>query len=412
MQISKYKKSIIIIIAVILCLGITTFAYAQYAKEKAEKTNLPYIGTEITGEISGGKIILNWQKIEHPKFAGYKVVISKNNSAPAYPAEGYLYFITDNNITSATIDNSESYKDGDFGQNLILGEKYYFSITVMYTDKTIPGDSIQLIYPENAIGEKNKDAVEQKVSTSENLNPAETAANSTNTNYSNSANSTMPTVTAYQDGSRVVVKWKRIDSENLQGYKVVISKKDNTPAYPENGYLAWITNKNTTQWVVDNSSKYNGGDFGGYLTPGEAYYFSVTAVYNDSKIPGNAVHLTYPSSGQKADNTESLAPIVISAKPSGSNLILSWPSSQASNFVGYKVVISKNNPNLKYPDDGYLKWITDRNTTSATVNANTYYGGDINGKLIPGETYYFSISIIYDGWKIVPGPSIKAKIPS
>ncbi len=180
--------------------------------------------------------------------------------------------------------------------------------------------------------------------------------------------------------------------------------------------MTYITNQSTSQWVIDNSTAYHGGDFGSYLTPGQAYYVSVTALYSDGRVAGNAVHVTYPADGydslaEKEGVRQSLDPIAISATASGSNLILSWTASEAANFEGYKVVISKSNPNPKYPNDGYLEWITDRNRTSVTINADTYYQGDIQGNLVSGEYYYFSISIIYDGWIIVPGPAQYVMIP-
>ncbi|MFZ3132484.1 MAG: hypothetical protein WA125_15650 [Desulfosporosinus sp.] len=261
--------------------------------------------------------------VEHPKFSGYKLVISKSNPNPRYPDNGYLYFITDMNTTCATIDDTEVYKNGDFGEKLTPGEKYYFSITVLYTDKVVPGDSLQLTYPAKAI-------VSEPVSS-----PSTQPAKQTQTPLPKlstpqpTSSSTAPQVAAYPDGNKIIVNWNSIDSANLQGYKVVISKNDKNPAYPKNGYLAWITNKNITQWVIDNSSKYNGGDFGGYLTPGQNYNISVTAVYCDIKVPGNAVLVTYPSGGNNPGGQTSLDPVAISATPSGSNLILSWSASKA-----------------------------------------------------------------------------------
>lgn len=425
MKFDVSKNIAIAVSAVIICLGIVTFSYAKNifsqkvldeksggqaaAVDQADTMtggdSKPYAAAQVNGEISGEKIILRWNPVDHPKFSGYKVVISKSNPNPRYPDDGYLYFITDKNTTSATIDNTEAYKNGDFGEKLTPGEKYYFSITVLYADKIVPGDSLLLTYPADAV-------IPEPVSSSSTQPAEQTQTPSPKSSTPQPTSSlTAPQVTACPDGNRIIVNWNRIDSANLQGYKVVISKNDKNPSYPKNGYLVWITNKNTTQWVIDNSSQYNGGDFGGYLTPGQDYYISVTAVYSDNKVPGNAVLVTYPSGGNSPGGQTSLDPVAISATPSGSNLILSWPVSIALNFKGYKVVISKNNPNPKYPDDGYLKWITDRNTTSVTVNSDTYYEGDIHGKLIPGESYYFSVSIIYDRCVIVPGPAQYVKIP-
>lgn len=103
-----------------------------------------------------------------------------------------------------------------------------------------------------------------------------------------------PLVTADVADNKIVLKWQPIYDSRLQGYKVVISKHNPNPKYPEDGYLYWITDKNRTYAVIDNHESYNNGDFGSHLTPGEEYYFSVTAVYGDRKVGGNTITLTFP----------------------------------------------------------------------------------------------------------------------
>jgi hypothetical protein len=104
-----------------------------------------------------------------------------------------------------------------------------------------------------------------------------------------------PSVTVTTSGTSLVVNWNRIDNPKLSGYAVVISKNDSTPTYPDNGYLYYITNRNQTSAVINNSTPYNGtSDFGQYLKNGEKYYISVTAVYTDRVVAGNVVRKTYP----------------------------------------------------------------------------------------------------------------------
>ena len=91
-------------------------------------------------------------------------------------------------------------------------------------------------------------------------------------------------VTSAVENGKLVIRWNKIDSSILQGYKVVASKNDSTPAYPENGYLLWITDKNRDYAVIDNSIQYNSGDFDKYFTSGEKYYFSVTTVYSAETV--------------------------------------------------------------------------------------------------------------------------------
>ncbi|MGE5484829.1 MAG: hypothetical protein ACM3X4_07430 [Ignavibacteriales bacterium] len=97
------------------------------------------------------------------------------------------------------------------------------------------------------------------------------------------------------DGDKVVLRWERIADSRFQRYKVVISKTDQRPVYPDSGYLYYITDRNVTSAVIDNEEPYKNRHFGKYLTPGSAYYFSVTALYSHAGVAGNVVQLTYPA---------------------------------------------------------------------------------------------------------------------
>jgi len=217
----------------------------------------------LKSKTENGKIVLSWDKASEKGFVYYKVVISKNNSKPKYPDDGYLCYITDPNTTSKAVDNKEAYVSGDFGKYLVPGEKYYFSITYVYDNRKVSTNTLQLTYP------KSGTAVEK---------PKRTA----------------PSVSGSVKGNGIALSWSKASPTGFKYYKVVISKDDSTPVYPEDGYLYVISDVNTTSAVVNNSSAYNGGSFGEYLISGQKYYFSVTAVYDDQKLAGNAVRLTYP----------------------------------------------------------------------------------------------------------------------
>jgi PKD repeat protein len=104
----------------------------------------------------------------------------------------------------------------------------------------------------------------------------------------------IPQVTGRAGNGMIRLDWNVITNPCLQGYKVVVSKNNPTPEYPDDGYVFWLTNRNRNYSVIHLSDHYNGGDFGGYLQPGRSYYFSITAVYSDAKVAGNAVRLEYP----------------------------------------------------------------------------------------------------------------------
>lgn len=93
-----------------------------------------------------------------------------------------------------------------------------------------------------------------------------------------------PSVSGRISGSRVVLSWNRIDAPGFRGYKVVASRDNPSPKYPEDGYIGHITNPDVTSYTVKHNVK-----------AGESYYFSVTALYEgDVCVAGNAVRLTVP----------------------------------------------------------------------------------------------------------------------
>ncbi len=116
-------------------------------KVKKEQEKKTYTIPKIHAKVHDGKVLMSWNKITDKGLQGYKVVVSKYNASPSYPNDGYLFWITDRNKTSVTIDNSEPYKNGDFGKHLVPGEKYYFSVTAVYQDKKVAGKTVRLIYP-------------------------------------------------------------------------------------------------------------------------------------------------------------------------------------------------------------------------------------------------------------------------
>lgn len=226
---------------------------------------------KISGKADGGKITLKWQTASNSNgFKYYKVVASKTDVSPEYPKNGYLYAITDINTNIAVVDNSQVYNNGDFGGYFNNGEKYYFSITTVYEDRTIPGDVIVLTYPGQSVG---TDSI---------------------SNSNTSGSSLIPKVTATVKEDKVYLKWNPIYVEDFTYYKVVISKSNPKPKYPDDGYIYYTTDPDETTLTVDKTMSYNGGDFGGYLQSGQKYYFSITMVYNGNSVAGNAVEVTFP----------------------------------------------------------------------------------------------------------------------
>jgi len=312
--------------------------------------------------------VIRWNRIESDKFREYRVVISKNDNTPQYPDNGYLYTITDRNRTYAVIDNTDKYNGGDFGNYLTKGQTYYISVTAVYSDRNVPGNTVSFVYngPEN---------------------PEQYAA---------------PDVSSSVENGKLVLRWNRIDSPKLTGYIVSASKNDSTVTYPENGYLYKINDVNRTYAVIDNSTRYTDGDFEGYFINGEQYYFSVTAVYNDKSVTGNTIRCTYVGE----DSPELFPAPQVSAAYEDGKLVVKWNKLDSSLLTEYRVVISEKSDKPAYPANGYYDQAYGKDTTSVVIDsAKQYHNGDFE-KLTYATEYYISVTAVY-GNKYVAGNAVK-----
>lgn len=85
--------------------------------------------------------------------------------------------------------------------------------------------------------------------------------------------------------------------------------------------------------------------------PGATYWFSITVLYGDgTKLVGNSVAIAIPEdvNGSEGEASE------IAGYVDGDYVMLSWETIDSAAFQGYKVAASENNPNPKYPEDGYI----------------------------------------------------------
>ena len=205
---------------------------------------------------------------------------------------------------------------------------------------------------------------------------------------------TIPVVRAVNANGKIIVSWDKINDDDFSGYKVVASKINSEPAYPTDGYFQYITDRNTTYTVIQNGDSYNGGDIGSRFKAGDSYYFSVTALYGDKKVTGNAVRMEMPEYVDE-ENHEYAVPVVRAEAVDG-KIIVRWNEISDSRFSYYKIVVSKENSQPAYPGDGYHSCITDNNTTYCYLRSGDgYNGGDFGGKLKAGEKYYFSVTAVY-----------------
>lgn len=341
-----------------------------YDEDKVTYEDSIYVKPSVTVTTLGDKLVVNWNKIDSAKLTGYLVVISSKDSTPTYPSNGYLYNIMDKTQTTAVIDNRTQYSgNSDFGNYLTKGEKYYFSVTAVYSDRVVAGNAVQFQYN----GESSPESY------------------------------TMPIISAAEENGRLVLRWNKIDSQNLVSYRVVASKNDSSPSYPENGNLHSITDRNRNYAVIDNTNAYTNGDFGGYFTKGESYYFSVTAVYNDRTVTGNTIQYQY-----KGDDNPALFPApVVSAAYEGGKLITRWNKIESTQLVEYRLVISQNKQAPSYPADGFYNIPYDVNTTSAAIDITKPYTAGDFAALTYGTEYYVTVTAVYNNSKYVTGNTIK-----
>lgn len=337
--------------------------------EEDEEIEEVYVKPIVTVITHDDKLEVTWNKIDSPKFKGYRVVISKEDSTPEYPENGYLYYITDKNQTSAIIDNSTPYKgNSDFGEYLKNGEKYYINVTAVYTDKNVSGKAVRKTYT----GPDHVDT------------------------------SKIPVVSIATENGIHVLKWNKINAEDFKEYRVVISKENQNPG-EEDGYLYKIKDRNTTSAVINNTQKYTGGDFGNYLTKGERYYITVVAVYKNGTVAGNAIRFKYNGD----ENPELYQETVVSAVYEEGNLVIKWNKINSPLLVEYRLVISAKNPAPKYPADGYYYKAFSPDTTEVVIDpSKPYKNGDFS-KLEYGKDYYFSVTAVYKNNNYVAGNAVK-----
>ncbi len=196
------------------------------------------------------------------------------------------------------------------------------------------------------------------------------------------------------EDDHIVLDWSVGNTTGLKGYKVVASKHNAAPAYPADGYYRYISNPNQTSVVID-STNYHGGDIK-HFVPGEKYYFSITALYNDEKVALPAIEIVFPEAYENEEMPENTQLII---KPNDDSLVLKWHPVRDNGFKYYKVVASLNDSTPQYPENGYAVYIDDVNRTDHTIYIGDHYNNGDFAAFEQGQTYYFAITAVYDNYK-------------
>lgn len=216
------------------------------------------------------------------------------------------------------------------------------------------------------------------------------------------------------DASTVTYKDKVY--KGFQYYKVVASADNPHPVYPEDGYLAVISDRWQNEWsVTPSEGDYN---YSPELWSGKTYYFSITYVFDNGKFTSDTETLMIPEYiPEEAD--EFISSLILTMSSDKETLHLDWtPLSSSSvtyngktynDFNYYKVVASRTNPKPVYPDDGYLTYISDYNIASWSVTPS-YGDYNYSPELVAGETYYFSITYVFGNEKLSSN-TVQYKVP-
>ena len=318
-----------------------------------------------------GAIKLTWPKAGagDGKFLYYKIVFSVKDATPEYPGSGYVKAIDNINTLSATIKPYSVYSGGDVGGKIKPGVSYYVSVTYVYEKGTFRGNAVRVKCP----------------APPPDPTPAPTAAPSAG--Y---------TVSAYASGDHIHIKWdKAPTSSGFVYYKVVLSKGDSSPKYPDNGYLCYFSDIDQTQCDANPGDCYNGGDICGDLKAGETYYISVTYVYDDYKKYGTVKRVKMPGTLATEAPPAAFASPTCSATLDGNEVAVTWKKLPASTvsyggktyqgFKYYKVALARY-PDPKYPDHCEAATPFGIGTGSARICIDGY----------DPDTWYVAVTYVFD----------------
>jgi len=275
---------------------------------------------------------LSWNESTSPAFLYYKIVRSEDNANLKYPDDGYI---------SKQDKGQASYVDTDVSAD----QTYYYRVCeVMSGDK---------VFCSNVAHMKGK-------------NPPAANINVNNETDNEDEEETGIKMTGEAKDDGVHLSWEVINLTITSGFKVIMGENAN-PVYPGNDF----------KYLTDNAVR----SYTWAVTDGKRYHFRVC------QYDGNGKCLVY-------SNNVSVTAKSIAAQYSGPNLSaqagedgvgLWWGDrSNIPGFKYYKVVRSETNPNLKYPDDGY---ITVRGKGEESYRDYTS---------VKGKTYYYRICAVGD----------------
>ena len=187
----------------------------------------------------------------------------------------------------------------------------------------------------------------------------------------------------------ILLKWNGV--EGVQGYKIVASEEEKAVLqYPEDGYFEY-----TEKTLADISfyQKYHNGDFYEF-TPGKTYFFNINLYLKDgTAVPTEGFTVTFPEKSESSQES-----ILLEGIEKDGSVVLEWEKYLGSDFKGYKVVASTEKAMPVYPEDGYYKYLTNREDNQVEIYKGKAYNGTFN--TFGEETYTFRITVLTHSGKV------------
>lgn len=147
--------------------------------------------------------------------------------------------------------------------------------------------------------------------------------------------------TEISDGC-VKLKWTPYPNSDLKYYKIVRSATNEDPKYPEDGYISVITSRLDNTYTDCNP---NDG----------INYYGITIVKTDgNKEYTNPVSVTVENTEEPTSSS-----VTLNGEEIEGCIKLEW-NYEGSTLKYYKVVRSSTNPEPKYPEDGYISVISNK----------------------------------------------------
>ncbi len=314
--------------------------------------------TSITQTSDGLDLV--WETTDDSRFAKYIVVASKNDSMPEAGVNGWMTKITNDQASGYTIDGSLGYTIGDF-ISFQSNISYYFVVGIEFEcGHTTTSNVIQAEFPD--------------------LSPSELIK---------------PQLEATKGEKGIILRWSPIDHAALQDVRIVASKIDPNPSYPDNGYVATF-NITDSSYIIDNSSSYTSSDVELFLN-NTWYYFSLIAKYEvngqEYYVSSNVKKILYEGPGGGSTGYYK-APTITTAKSTETGFEIVWTDLDDIRLEGYAITVSKDGTPA-YPYSGYAVVLDADATTYTISNGTKYTNGNFGGYLSYGTLYNFAVVALY-----------------